>query len=204
MNGSVGRWISRQRTLYRNQKLKADRYEKLKAIGFAFEDATALEFKGKLDLQWDNMFSQLNAHRDRVGHCFDVPENQPLGKWLYRQRWLYRHGNLRADRAKRLLDIGFEDKKVLKKDSERKRKRKRTSDGGDLDASVDSINEAVVVHQQQGQQDHGQPIPIPQVEAGEVEQKTGAQENISFHQMMEETITTDATKEIEESKALEV
>lgn len=128
MNGSLGRWISRQRTLYRSQKLKSDRFEKLKLIGFAFEDATALEFKGKLDLQWENMCKQLIEHKERTGHCFDVPEDMPLGKWLYRQRWLYRHGNLREDRAKKLLDMGFEDKKILKKDidSAKKKKRKRT------------------------------------------------------------------------------
>ena len=115
MNGSLGRWISRQRTLYRSKKLKADRYEKLVEIGFAFEDATALEFKGKLDEQWEEMFQKLLEHKEKKGHCFDVPETLPLGKWLYRQRWLYRHGNLREDRAGKLLTVGFEDKKVLKK-----------------------------------------------------------------------------------------
>mmetsp|Transcript_11095 Transcript_11095/g.20761 ORF Transcript_11095/g.20761 Transcript_11095/m.20761 type:complete len:634 (+) Transcript_11095:533-2434(+) len=115
MNGSLGRWISRQRTLYRSKKLKADRYEKLLSIGFIFEDATALEFRGKLDQQWDDMYNRLVEHKDSKGHCFDVPENLPLGKWLYRQRWLYRHGNLRKDRADKLLSIGFEDKKVLKR-----------------------------------------------------------------------------------------
>ncbi len=134
MNGSLGRWISRQRTLYRSKKLKSDRYEKLKNLGFAFEDATALEFKGKLDLQWESMFEKLLEHKARKGHCFDVPETWPLGKWLYRQRWLYRHGNLREDRAKKLLDIGFEDKKVLKKDSGiGRKKRKRGDDGEDVE-----------------------------------------------------------------------
>ncbi len=132
MNGSLGRWISRQRTLYRSQKLKSDRFEKLKSIGFAFEDATALEFKGKLDLQWENMFTQLTEHKERTGHCFDVPEDMPLGKWLYRQRWLYRHGNLRNDRAKKLLEIGFEDKKVLKKDTDGNKKRKRKRSTGEI------------------------------------------------------------------------
>ena len=131
MNGSLGRWISRQRTLYRSQKLKADRFEKLKDMGFAFEDATALEFKNKLDVQWEKMHDLLVEHRERTGHCFDVPEDMPLGKWLYRQRWLYRHGNLRDDRAKKLLGIGFEDKKVTKKDimNEKRKKRKRMSEG---------------------------------------------------------------------------
>jgi hypothetical protein len=126
MHGSLGRWISRQRTLYRSHKLKSDRYEKLRELGFAFEDASALEFKGKLDEQWEGMFNLLSEHKEQTGHCFDVPENQPLGKWLYRQRWLHRQGNLRADRAEKLTKLGFVDKKLSKKgDSGRKRKRKR-------------------------------------------------------------------------------
>jgi hypothetical protein len=140
MNGSLGRWISRQRTLYRSQKLKADRYEKLLSIGFAFEDATALEFKGKLDQQWEAMFQNLLEHKEHKGHCFDVPETLPLGKWLYRQRWLYRHGNLRQDRADKLLAVGFEDKKVLKKNGASggsvRKKRKREGDV-DVDGGID-------------------------------------------------------------------
>lgn len=130
MNGSLGRWISRQRTLYRSKKLKKDREEKLAELGFAFEDATALEFKGKLDEQWDTMFNNLAEHKKKNGHCFNVPEHESLGKWLYRQRWLYRHGNLREDRAEKLLGIGFEDKKNLKKDtptSKRKGKKRKSS-----------------------------------------------------------------------------
>jgi hypothetical protein len=36
-NASLGKWISTQRTLFTSEKLKADRYEKLVGIGFAFE-----------------------------------------------------------------------------------------------------------------------------------------------------------------------
>ena len=139
MHGSLGRWISRQRTLYRSHKLKSDRYEKLRQLGFAFEDASALEFKGKLDDQWEGMFKALSEHKEQTGHCFDVPENLPLGKWLYRQRWLHKQGNLRADRAEKLTNLGFVNKKNPKKgESSRKRKRRsdlilvrRSQEGGD-------------------------------------------------------------------------
>ena len=69
----------------------------------------------KLDQQWEEMYEKMLEHKNKKGHCFDVPETLPLGQWLYRQRWLYRHGELRDDRAKKLMDIGFEDKKVLKR-----------------------------------------------------------------------------------------
>jgi hypothetical protein len=114
-NGSFGGWIKHQRKLFKSKKLKADRYEKLVGIGFTFEDVTELEFKKKLDQQWQEMYQKLLEHKEMKGHCFDLPSILPLGRWLRKQRWLYKHGNLREDRAKKLLSIGFDDKKGLKK-----------------------------------------------------------------------------------------
>jgi hypothetical protein len=114
-NGSLGFWIKRQRLLYRSNKLKAERYQKLVGIGFAFEDVIALEFKGKLDQQWQDMYQILLEHKEIKGHCFNVPKTLPLGRWLRTQRWLYRNGKMKEDRAEKLLSIGFNDKHGLKK-----------------------------------------------------------------------------------------
>jgi hypothetical protein len=114
-NGSLGSWIKRQRELFRSNKLKAERYEKLVEIGLKFEDVTALAFKGKFDQKWQDMYQKLLEHKETNGHCFDVPKTLPLGRWLNYQRWLYRNGNLRDDRAEKLLSIGFDDKHILKK-----------------------------------------------------------------------------------------
>jgi len=114
-NGFLGTWVTHQRRSFRSKKLKEDRHEKLVEIGFAFEDVTALEFKGKLDQQWQDMYQKLLEHKQMKGHCFHLPQTLPLGRWLRTQRWLYRNGNLRDDRAEKLLSIGFNDKKGLKK-----------------------------------------------------------------------------------------
>eukprot|EP00979_Chaetoceros_neogracilis_P009752 scaffold2205_cov268-Chaetoceros_neogracile.AAC.1 len=114
-NGSLGSWISKQRKLFKSNKVKADRYEKLVGIGFIFEDVIALEFKGKLDQQWQDMYQKLLEHKETKGHCFDLPRTIPLGRWLSQQRDRYRNGNLREDREEKLLSIGFADKKGLKK-----------------------------------------------------------------------------------------
>ena len=65
---------------------------------------------------------------------------------------MYRQGNLREDRAKKLLDVGFEDKKVLKKDSGNGsgggasrsggsgRKKKRMKKNPDNDDEVADVN----------------------------------------------------------------
>eukprot|EP00979_Chaetoceros_neogracilis_P002778 scaffold453_cov278-Chaetoceros_neogracile.AAC.28 len=111
--GSLGRWIRYQRSIFKSKKLKADRYEKLVEIGFAFEDA--LEFKGKFDQKWQEMYQKLLEHKETNGHCFNVPQTLPLARWLNHQRCLYRNGKLREDRAEKLLSVGFNDKKVLKK-----------------------------------------------------------------------------------------
>jgi len=105
-NGSLGIWISDQRKLFKSKKLKADRYEKLVGIGFEFE--AALEFKEKLDQQWQEMYQKLLKNKEMKGHCFNVPRTLPLGRWLSWQRRLYRNGKLREDRAEKLLSVGFE------------------------------------------------------------------------------------------------
>jgi hypothetical protein len=40
-----------------------------------------------------------------------VPKTLPLGRWLRRQRWIYRHGILKEVRAEKLFSVGFDDKK---------------------------------------------------------------------------------------------
>ena len=47
---------------------------------------------------------------------------------------MYRHGNLREDRAEKLLGIGFEEKKVLKASSKKRKKKDIENDSLKLDA----------------------------------------------------------------------
>ena len=70
-----------------------------------------MEFKGKFDQKWQEMYQKLLKSKEMKGHCFDLPQTLPLGKWLSHQRWLYRNGKLRDDRAEKLLSVGFNDKK---------------------------------------------------------------------------------------------
>jgi hypothetical protein len=105
--GSLGIWVSKQRALFKSNKLKADRHEKLVGIGFIFKE--------KLDQQWQDMYQKLLEHKETKGHCLDLPQTLPLGKWLRKQRWLYRNGKLREDRAEKLVSVGFDDRHGLKK-----------------------------------------------------------------------------------------
>jgi hypothetical protein len=58
------------------------------------------------------MYQKRLEQKETKGHCFNVPKTLPLGRWLSRQRRLYRNGNLREDRVEKLQSVGF----VLKMD----------------------------------------------------------------------------------------
>jgi len=127
-NGSLGRWISKQRNLFRSKKLKKDRYEKLVGIGFTFEHI------------WNRHFVELVEYKKENGHC-DIPQrNGSLGKWISKQRELFRSKKLKKDRYEKLVGIGF---------SFAPRKKRKMEDlGNDLAAmthdegekSIDNIN----------------------------------------------------------------
>jgi len=102
-NGSLGQWISYQRALFRSKKLKADRYEKLVGIGFAFED-TSLASE---NVKWNRRFLELEKYKEKNGHCNLPTTNRSLGKWISTQRTLFRSKKLKADRYEKLVGIGF-------------------------------------------------------------------------------------------------
>mmetsp|Transcript_35323 Transcript_35323/g.85675 ORF Transcript_35323/g.85675 Transcript_35323/m.85675 type:complete len:423 (-) Transcript_35323:753-2021(-) len=69
----LGRWVHRQRVLFRKGKLNEDRKQQLEAIGFVWNP---------LDEQWDDWIDQLLAFKEEQGHCL-VPRSFPgLGMWV--------------------------------------------------------------------------------------------------------------------------
>jgi len=106
-NGSFGFWIDRQRALFRSKKLKADRYEKLVGIGLAFEDARLSARFATNNEKWNRLFMELVKYKEKNGHCNFPTTNGSLGKWISRQRTLFRSNKLMADRYEKLVGIGF-------------------------------------------------------------------------------------------------
>eukprot|EP00979_Chaetoceros_neogracilis_P005990 scaffold1174_cov281-Chaetoceros_neogracile.AAC.21 len=106
-NGSLGSWISTQRTLFGYKELKADRYEKLVGIGFVFEDARCDNEK------WNRFFVELEKYKGKNGHCNVPRKNGSFGSWISRQRTLFTSKRLKADRYEKLVGIGliFDDAK---------------------------------------------------------------------------------------------
>eukprot|EP00979_Chaetoceros_neogracilis_P015358 scaffold5756_cov238-Chaetoceros_neogracile.AAC.1 len=103
-NGSLGRWITLQRELFRSKKLKADRYEKLVGIGFAFKDTRAATERG---IKWNTLFMELVEYKEKNGHFNFPTTNGSLGRWISRQRALFTSKKLKADRYEKLVGIGF-------------------------------------------------------------------------------------------------
>jgi helicase associated protein/helicase-like protein len=65
----------------------------------------------KLSSDWDAMYGRLQRYKDQNGDC-NVPAHSPadpeLGRWVNRQRTMYKKGLLSEERTRRLTDIGFE------------------------------------------------------------------------------------------------
>jgi superfamily II DNA or RNA helicase len=97
----LGKWLNRQRVLYRKGKLTADRIGLLEKVGVVWDP---------FDQLWESFFSRVVAFREQHGHC-DIPYKDTSGKsslrgWLDRQRNLQRAGRLSASRFSRLALLG--------------------------------------------------------------------------------------------------
>jgi len=100
-NAQLAQWCSRQRQVYKNNKLSPDRFKRLEDIGFGWDPFVA---------NWEEMFAALLNYKQTHDDC-SVPneweENPDLGQWGQRQRNVYKKDKLSPERIKRLEDIGF-------------------------------------------------------------------------------------------------
>ena len=101
-NPRLGRWVSKQKLLYTNNKLSKDRINRLDSIGFAW----------KTGVSWTDMYARLVAYKEQYDSTC-VPAiykaDLRLGRWVHTQR---RRKNtntslLVTDRINRLNKIGF-------------------------------------------------------------------------------------------------
>jgi len=100
-NKKLGRWVSTQRQLKKQNSLDSDRIHQLEEIGFAWEP---------FDSYWENMFTALKSYQLECGNC-KVPakwaQNPQLGHWVVNQRRSKEKNILSPDRLQRLDAIGF-------------------------------------------------------------------------------------------------
>jgi hypothetical protein len=106
-NPELGRWVARQRHLYRSGSLREDRRCRLEGLRVDWPEEPGRS--RSRDLDWERMVAALSAFRELHQHSNvpkGWPENPMLARWVARQRHLDRIGGLRPDRRLRLEELG--------------------------------------------------------------------------------------------------
>ena len=93
------KFLSYQRTRYRNGTITPEQISKLEKIGFAWETAPIIK--------WDTRYEALKKYEEEHGHT-NAPRSHPfLGDWVHAQRNRYKKGILSATWEEKLNQIGF-------------------------------------------------------------------------------------------------
>ena len=102
-------WTRRQRKRQSSGVLSKQEENKLKSIGFQFDD-----FESSFEL-WNTRFKELEDYQKEHGHC-NVPQSRKpkegvpdgLGKWVSLQRKRKEHRSLGKEQEEKLKSIGFD------------------------------------------------------------------------------------------------
>jgi superfamily II DNA or RNA helicase len=101
-NRPLGHWTSIQRRRQAQGRLEAERFQRLNALGFVWSPAQKL---------WEKRYAELQAFKAQHGHC-NVPQRharyRQLGTWVNTLRRLWQSGQLSAEKAQRLEQLGFD------------------------------------------------------------------------------------------------
>jgi hypothetical protein len=98
-------WGSRQRkTPYRCWHSKVDDAETAEQTQEASSPARQI----KLDKNWLDQYENLKEYNNKHGHCSVAINEGSLGKWVSRQRTMFKQEKMREDRKKLLYKSGLE------------------------------------------------------------------------------------------------
>jgi hypothetical protein len=103
---ALGEWVSQQRTLHKNNKIRIDRKRILDETGFAWKPYNFTPD----DKLWHQQYEKLVEFKRKEGHCTVTQKNKEdasLGIWVPYQRQRYAKNKMRPDRKKLLDKIGF-------------------------------------------------------------------------------------------------
>ena len=99
---NLGKWVSTQRTAYKQDTLSADRIERLEEAGFVWD---------AIEQQWQAGYQAFIAYQKENPDVL-IPQRAQyhdynLGVWVSNQRTDYNTGTLSAERIERLEDAGI-------------------------------------------------------------------------------------------------
>ena len=117
---AFGRWVTNQRQLHHNNKMRQDRKELLDEIGFVWRVNNHLDVRrganrtaapvSSDDKKWHLQYKKLVAFKQKNGNCI-VPvsyeQDKPFGCWASRQRTFHSKQKMRGDRKELLDELGF-------------------------------------------------------------------------------------------------
>lgn len=96
----LGLWCNKQRVFYKENRLKKDREELLRSIGFVFDP---------LEEEWNRRLDQYRRYVAESGSTYISRrtdfEGEHLGAWVETQRKWYNAGKLSKEREEKLLEI---------------------------------------------------------------------------------------------------
>ena len=97
---SLGHWVNKTRTAFKNGKLSDERIAKLNELGFVWEERVG----------WTGFYNELIAFKEQHGHC-NVPRLDEsfkrLGFRVHNVRTAFKNGKLSDERVAQLNEIGF-------------------------------------------------------------------------------------------------
>jgi hypothetical protein len=106
---SLGQWISRQRAINKEDRMRLDRFQLLEDIEFVWKVDVAHPEASHTQRQWDEMYQHLVEFQETHGHP-NVPQTYQewgLGAWVAQQRMKARAACLDPRREDKLKAIGF-------------------------------------------------------------------------------------------------
>lgn len=98
-NKELSFWIKNQKNLYQNGTLDKIRENKLKNIGFTFDNS--------FDNKWNIMYFELQKYINQFGTKPFNSEYKRLSEWVTKQRKYYKENKLSKERIEFLNKIGF-------------------------------------------------------------------------------------------------
>eukprot|EP00429_Kryptoperidinium_foliaceum_P000439 CAMPEP_0176007712 /NCGR_PEP_ID=MMETSP0120_2-20121206/3372_1 /TAXON_ID=160619 /ORGANISM="Kryptoperidinium foliaceum, Strain CCMP 1326" /LENGTH=224 /DNA_ID=CAMNT_0017340477 /DNA_START=88 /DNA_END=759 /DNA_ORIENTATION=+ len=107
------KWIIQQRKERRQDRLSAERIEKLDNLGFEWAGTR----EANQEVLWDLNFNRLSRYCEEhgLGKLKELSEyDKVLATWASNQRKINNRGMLREDRKQRLVSIGFDFGKTRK------------------------------------------------------------------------------------------
>jgi hypothetical protein len=103
--GSIGWWVNTQRTMFKQEKMREDRKKLLDESGFVWSVGSGVVVVD--DRRWLDQYKNLKSYRKKHGHC-NVPALEgSLGKWVNKQRNMFKQEKMREDWKKLLDESGF-------------------------------------------------------------------------------------------------